>query len=190
MNLDTFFQAPRRTKPGTYDIVFSTSVLEHVKDDETFVRQAADLLAAGRRRSPDVRLQGKAIQAGDPVISGDFSLLHERGSVEAPPGELERLRVTSTRRSGTARRRTFRWAASTTPSLRLVFKKALTPVVKKGISILVVSHREKQLRESTSSVCRSGAALKRARTSHLQIRRIASTRTEYRARGPRRPPQR
>ena len=45
-DLDTFLTKPT-TVPGTYDIVFSTSVIEHVKDDVRFVRQIASLLTPG-----------------------------------------------------------------------------------------------------------------------------------------------
>jgi SAM-dependent methyltransferase len=43
-DLDAFCQLPT-TEKGSYDIVFSTSVLEHVPNDEHFVNQIADLLA-------------------------------------------------------------------------------------------------------------------------------------------------
>ena len=32
---------------GTFDIIFSTSVIEHVEDDERFVREIYDLLSPG-----------------------------------------------------------------------------------------------------------------------------------------------
>ncbi len=44
LDLNAFFNLPT-TKRGSYDIVFSTSVIEHVKDDEKFVAQMAELLA-------------------------------------------------------------------------------------------------------------------------------------------------
>jgi hypothetical protein len=43
-DLDTFCHA-HPEKRGSYQIIFSTSVLEHVADDELFVRQINDLLA-------------------------------------------------------------------------------------------------------------------------------------------------
>lgn len=43
-DLETFYQLPT-TKKCSYDIVFSTSVLEHVPNDELFVNQIEDLLA-------------------------------------------------------------------------------------------------------------------------------------------------
>jgi SAM-dependent methyltransferase len=45
-DLNTFFNLPT-TKKGGYDIIFSTSVIEHVKDDELFLRQISELLAPG-----------------------------------------------------------------------------------------------------------------------------------------------
>ncbi|SRR5579862_3998031 len=45
-DLHTFLTKPSTVKGG-YDIVFSTSVLEHVEDDERFVRDIASLLAPG-----------------------------------------------------------------------------------------------------------------------------------------------
>ena len=46
LDLDKFFHLPTIEK-ASYDIVFSTSVLEHVKDDELFVAQIGELLAPG-----------------------------------------------------------------------------------------------------------------------------------------------
>ena len=45
-DLNTFFHLPTTCK-SHYDIVFSTSVIEHVDDDEMFVRQISELLAPG-----------------------------------------------------------------------------------------------------------------------------------------------
>jgi methyltransferase family protein len=70
LDLNTFFNLPSTIK-GSYDIIFSTSVLEHVEDDELFVTQMADLLKPG----------GVGIltcdyndlhKPEDPVISGDY----------------------------------------------------------------------------------------------------------------------
>lgn len=41
------FCALPTTRPGSYDVVFSTSVIEHVRDDEEFIRQIEALLAPG-----------------------------------------------------------------------------------------------------------------------------------------------
>jgi len=45
-DLNTFFHKSSTVK-GSYDIIFSTSVLEHVQDDELFMTQIAKLLAPG-----------------------------------------------------------------------------------------------------------------------------------------------
>jgi SAM-dependent methyltransferase len=70
LDLNMFFHLPSTIK-GSYDLVFSTSVIEHVRDDELFVAQIADLLA------PDgVGLltcdYNDLHKPGDPVISGDY----------------------------------------------------------------------------------------------------------------------
>lgn len=45
-DLNKFFRK-WSTRKGSYDIVFSTSVLEHVQNDEQFIQQIAQLLAPG-----------------------------------------------------------------------------------------------------------------------------------------------
>jgi hypothetical protein len=45
-DLSTFMNKPSTVKGG-YHIVFSTSVIEHVKDDELFIKQIGELLAPG-----------------------------------------------------------------------------------------------------------------------------------------------
>lgn len=45
-DLDTFINKPT-TRSGSYHIIFSTSVIEHVENDEQFVRQIVGLLAPG-----------------------------------------------------------------------------------------------------------------------------------------------
>lgn len=45
-DLHAYFHKPSTVK-GSYDIIFSTSVLEHVQDDELFMTQIAELLAPG-----------------------------------------------------------------------------------------------------------------------------------------------
>jgi SAM-dependent methyltransferase len=45
-DLGTFMTKPS-CKPGSYDVVFSTSVIEHVADDEEFIKQFEQLLAPG-----------------------------------------------------------------------------------------------------------------------------------------------
>jgi len=65
------------TRKRSYDIIFSTSVIEHVKDDELFIRQIAELLVQG----------GIAIltcdyndhyKPGDPIPSEDFRLYTQK----------------------------------------------------------------------------------------------------------------
>ncbi len=45
-DLNAFFHKPTTAK-GSYDVIFSTSVIEHVKKDELFITQVVDLLAPG-----------------------------------------------------------------------------------------------------------------------------------------------
>ncbi|WP_377476795.1 MAG: class I SAM-dependent methyltransferase [Microcoleus anatoxicus] len=45
-DLNVYFQKPSTIK-GSYDIIFSTSVIEHVENDELFTIQIAELLAPG-----------------------------------------------------------------------------------------------------------------------------------------------
>ena len=45
-DLNTYFHKPSTLK-GSYDIIFSTSVIEHVENDELFITQIAELLAPG-----------------------------------------------------------------------------------------------------------------------------------------------
>ena len=42
-DLNTFFHSPK-TQKGSYDIIFSTSVIEHVEDDDLFFAQFVELL--------------------------------------------------------------------------------------------------------------------------------------------------
>lgn len=45
-DLNTFYNLPKTIRSG-YDIIFSTSVIEHVPDDEKFIEQIRELLAPG-----------------------------------------------------------------------------------------------------------------------------------------------
>ena len=66
MSLDDYVKLPT-TEKGSFDVVFSTSVLEHVKGDGLFMRQIADLLA--RFGVGVVTCDFKeGFQVGDPVI--------------------------------------------------------------------------------------------------------------------------
>ena len=62
LDLNAFFHLPS-TKKGSYDIVFSTSVIEHVEDDELFLKQIAELLAPG----------------GVGLLTCDYNDLHKAG---------------------------------------------------------------------------------------------------------------
>ncbi|MGH9957102.1 MAG: class I SAM-dependent methyltransferase [Pyrinomonadaceae bacterium] len=70
LDLNKFFQLPSTVK-ASYDIIFSTSVIEHVQDDELFVTQIAELLAPG-----GIGLltcdYNDLHKPGDPVIRGDY----------------------------------------------------------------------------------------------------------------------
>lgn len=70
LDLKGFYRLPT-TKPRTYDIIFSTSVLEHVKDDEQFMMQMADLLAPGGIGILTCDFK-EGYKVGDPVIAGDY----------------------------------------------------------------------------------------------------------------------
>jgi SAM-dependent methyltransferase len=69
-DLDAFWRRPE-TRKGTYDVVFSTSVIEHVEDDELFVAQIADLLAPGGHAVLTCDFND-AYRPGDRVPQEDF----------------------------------------------------------------------------------------------------------------------
>jgi SAM-dependent methyltransferase len=80
LDLNTFFHLPS-TRKRSYDVVFSTSVIEHVQDDETFASQIAELLAPG----------GVAVltcdyndlfKPGDPIISGNYRFYTQKDLME------------------------------------------------------------------------------------------------------------
>lgn len=76
LDLNKFFHLPSTIK-ASYDIIFSTSVIEHVQDDELFVAQIAELLAPG-----GVGLltcdYNDLHKPGDPVIPGDYRFYTQR----------------------------------------------------------------------------------------------------------------
>lgn len=86
LDLNGFFNLPT-TRRATYDIIFSTSVLEHVKDDDKFVRQMADLLAPGGVGilTCDFR---EGYKSGDPVIGGDYRFYTKHDLAQRLFGEL------------------------------------------------------------------------------------------------------
>lgn len=69
-DLEEYFNRPSTMK-GSYDIIFSTSVLEHVQDDELFMTQIVELLAPGGIAvlTCDYNDQYKP---GDPIPDVDF----------------------------------------------------------------------------------------------------------------------
>jgi len=79
-DLNTFMQKPSTIK-GSYDIVFSTSVIEHVRDDELFVKQIAELLAPGGTAilTCDYNDQYKP---GDPIPQEDYRFYTQKDFLE------------------------------------------------------------------------------------------------------------
>lgn len=70
LDLNKFFHLPSTNK-ASYDIIFSTSVLEHVQDDELFVAQIAELLAPGGVGVLTCDYNDLH-KPEDPVIPGDY----------------------------------------------------------------------------------------------------------------------
>ena len=70
LDLNTFSHHPSTVK-GSYHIIFSTSVIEHVRDDELFMTQLVELLAPGGVAilTCDYNDQHKA---GQPIIQGNY----------------------------------------------------------------------------------------------------------------------
>jgi FkbM family methyltransferase len=69
-SLDQYFYLPSTIK-GSYDIIFSTSVLEHVQNDEIFVTQIAELLASGGTAILTCDYNDQ-YQLGDPIPQEDI----------------------------------------------------------------------------------------------------------------------
>ncbi len=71
-DLDTYYNLPS-TRKVSFDIIFSTSVIEHVENDELFITQIASLLAPGGVAilTADYNDQYKP---GDPIPQEDFRL--------------------------------------------------------------------------------------------------------------------
>ena len=90
LSLDAFYKLPS-TKPNSYDIILSTSVLEHVQDDETFVRQIADLLAPKGVCVLTCDFK-EGYRPGDPDRSR-FSVLYEGRPVTTTDAQTPGLRV-------------------------------------------------------------------------------------------------
>ena len=69
-DLNTFSHLPT-TQKGSYDIIFSTSVIEHVEDDERFISQVSDLLAPKGVAILTVDYNN-SYRAGDRIPEEDF----------------------------------------------------------------------------------------------------------------------
>ncbi len=74
--MNVFFHKPTTIR-NSYDIIFSTSVIEHVRDDELFITQIAELLAPGGTAvlTCDYNDQYKP---GDRIPQEDFILYTQR----------------------------------------------------------------------------------------------------------------
>ena len=79
-DLNTFMHKPSTIK-CSYDVVFSTSVIEHVQDDELFIKEIYELLAPGGTAilTCDYNDQYKP---GDPLPKEDFRLYTKKDFVE------------------------------------------------------------------------------------------------------------
>lgn len=75
-DLNTFMGKPSTVKGG-YDIIFSTSVLEHVEDDELFISQIAELLAPDGVAILTVDFNDQ-YNPGDCIPQEDFRLYTQR----------------------------------------------------------------------------------------------------------------
>lgn len=69
-DLDKFFHLPT-TKKQSYDVIFSTSVVEHVENDDLFFKQIAHLLAPGGVAVITCDYQDQ-YKIGDYVFPGNF----------------------------------------------------------------------------------------------------------------------
>ncbi len=75
-DLNTFCSRPSTLKES-YDIIFSTSVLEHVRDDELFLKQVAELLAPGGVAIFTVDFNDQ-YKPGDRIPHEDFRLYTQK----------------------------------------------------------------------------------------------------------------
>ncbi|MFO0581857.1 MAG: methyltransferase domain-containing protein [Anaeromyxobacter sp.] len=90
-DLDAFWRRPE-TQKGSYDVVFSTSVIEHVEDDELFVAQIADLLAPGGHAVLTCDFND-AYRPGDKVPGEDFRFYTSRDLGERLLGRMPGCRL-------------------------------------------------------------------------------------------------
>ncbi len=84
LDLDKFSKLPT-SKPETYDIVFSTSVMEHVEDDLKFLKQITELLAPGGVCVLTVDFK-EGYRVGDPLIGGDYRFYTKQDLLEKVAG--------------------------------------------------------------------------------------------------------
>lgn len=87
LDLDRFYHLPT-TRRESYHIIFSTSVLEHVKDDEKFVRQIADLLVPGGVGILTCDFK-EGYKPGDPVIDSDYRFYTRADLLNRVLGKLQ-----------------------------------------------------------------------------------------------------
>jgi SAM-dependent methyltransferase len=76
LDLGSFLRQPG-TRKASYDIVFSTSVLEHVRDDGAFIEQLASLLAPGGIAVLTCDFM-EGWRPGEPVIAGNYRFYTRR----------------------------------------------------------------------------------------------------------------
>jgi hypothetical protein len=69
-DLESFFSKPE-TKPETYDLIFSTSVIEHVADDEGFIKRIVQLLKPGGKAFLTFDFKND-YTPGDPIFQCNF----------------------------------------------------------------------------------------------------------------------
>jgi SAM-dependent methyltransferase len=79
-DLNTFMHKPSTVK-DSYDIIFSTSVIEHVKDDECFIKQIAGLLAPGGIAILTCDYNDQ-YQPGDAIPQEDFRFYTQKDFLE------------------------------------------------------------------------------------------------------------
>ena len=85
-DLDVFMTKPT-TAENSFDVVFSTSVIEHVEDDEKFVRQIASLLKKGGTAVLTCDYVN-AYKIGDAKPTVDFRLYTQKDLRERLPAQM------------------------------------------------------------------------------------------------------
>jgi len=90
-DLKTFLSKPS-TKLESYDIVFSTSVIEHVEDDQAFLQQIASLLRPGGICVLTCDYKN-GFKTGDPMPSEDFRLYTKSDFIERLLPKIDNCRL-------------------------------------------------------------------------------------------------